>query len=162
MPYSKNYDWETPDEFFLLLNSLFRFTLDPCYLPATAKCPTFFTPAENGLVQSWRGHRVYMNPPYGRLIGKWVKKAFYEGNQPGTLVVCLVPSRTDTAWWEKYCQRGVVGFIHGRLRFAGLNRQGQRVKLRATFPSAVIIFGAFNRDLLAPLRRHISFVQYLE
>jgi hypothetical protein len=120
----------------------------------------FFTPSENGLAQNWHGHRVYMNPPYGRAIGKWVRKAFLEGNHPETLVVCLIPSRTDTNWWEKYCQKGVVGFVHGRLRFSGLNRNGQRVKHRATFPSAVVIFGAFDQDLLSPLKKRISFVQY--
>lgn len=46
-------DWETPPEFFEVLNAEFRFTLDPCALPETAKCPTYFTPDDDGLSRPW-------------------------------------------------------------------------------------------------------------
>jgi len=73
-----------------------------------------------------------MNPPYGREIGKWVKKA-YESAQSGATVVCLVPARTDTAWWHDYCAKGEIRFVRGRLKFGGS-------KNSAPFPSAVVIF----------------------
>ena len=73
-----------------------------------------------------------MNPPYGRGIGKWMKKA-YESAQSGATVVCLVPARTDTGWWHDYAMRGEVRFVRGRLKFNGLN-------CNAPFPSEVVIF----------------------
>lgn len=73
-----------------------------------------------------------MNPPYGREIGKWMKKA-YESAQAGALVVCLVPSRTDTRWWHDYAMKGEIHFIKGRLKFGN-------AKTNAPFPSAVVIF----------------------
>ncbi len=75
-----------------------------------------------------------MNPPYGREIGKWMKKAF-ESASIGATVVCLVPARTDTSWWFDYCPIGEIRFIKGRLKFGGS-------KNAAPFPSAIIVFSA--------------------
>jgi len=136
-------DWETPKDFFDILNHEFGFTLDPCCVPETAKCPKYFTPAEDGLSQSWANEIVYMNPPYGREIGVWVKKA-YEESLKGATVVCLLPSRTDTRWWWAYCMKGDIRFIKGRLKFRGKNKEGVYVNNSATFPNAVIIFKPTN------------------
>lgn len=73
-----------------------------------------------------------MNPPYGRTIGQWMKKA-YESSLDGATVVCLVPSRTDTKWWHDYAMKGDFTFIKGRLKFGGN-------KNPAPFPSAVVVF----------------------
>ena len=73
-----------------------------------------------------------MNPPYGREIGKWVKKA-YEESRKGTPVVCLLPARTDTAWWNDYCAKGLIKFVRGRLKFGN-------AETGAPFPSAIVIF----------------------
>lgn len=74
-----------------------------------------------------------MNPPYGREIRKWVRKA-YEEAQKGATVVCLLPARTDTAWWHDYVMRAVeIRFVQGRLRFGGAANG-------APFPSCVVIF----------------------
>lgn len=73
-----------------------------------------------------------MNPPYGNVIGKWIMKA-WESSQQGTKVVCLIPSRTDTAWWHDYVMKGEIRFIRGRLKFGG-------AKNSAPFPSAIVIF----------------------
>ena len=73
-----------------------------------------------------------MNPPYGRGIGQWMQKA-YESAQMGATVVCLVPARTDTAWWHDYAMRGEITFIRGRLKFGN-------AKNSAPFPSALIVF----------------------
>ena len=75
-----------------------------------------------------------MNPPYGREIGKWLKKA-YESSINGAIVVCLIPARTDTAWWHDYVMKGKIRFIRGRLKFGGS-------KNSAPFPSAIVIFQA--------------------
>jgi len=91
----------------------------------------YFTEQDDGLSQEWYGS-VWMNPPYGKTIGLWMKKA-YESSCAGVKVVCLVPARTDTAWWHDYAMKGSIEFIRGRLKFGGS-------KNSAPFPSALVIF----------------------
>ena len=92
----------------------FDFNLDPCATKENAKCKRFYTKKDNGLVQDWEGG-VFMNPPYGREIKNWVKKAYEEVQlKHARLVVCLLPSRTDTSWWHDYCMKGEVRCIRGR------------------------------------------------
>lgn len=128
---SQTPEWETPQWFFDRLNAEFHFTVDVCALPSNAKCPTYFTPDMDGLRQPWTGV-CWMNPPYGREIGAWMKKA-YESSQAGATVVCLVPARTDTAWWQDYATKGDVRFLRRRLRFGNATSS-------APFPSAIVIF----------------------
>lgn len=142
-------DWETPLDFFNKLNVEFGFTLDPCCTKETAKCNKYFTSKENGLKQNWTGHIVFMNPPYGREISKWIKKAYNESNK-GATVVCLIPARTDTRWWWDYCMKGEILFIKGRLKFKGKNKQGKIVQNSATFPSALVIFRPLQNPPLNP------------
>lgn len=68
-------DWATPRDFFEKLDAEFHFDLDVCASAENAKCERFFTKADDGLSKEWRG-RCWMNPPYGREIGQWVRKAF--------------------------------------------------------------------------------------
>src|SRR5262245_44466874 len=72
--------WETPPALFQLYAE-FGFTLDVCATAENAKCAYYFTPADDGLAQAWRG-ACWMNPPYGAVIGRWVQKA-YESAQAG-------------------------------------------------------------------------------
>jgi phage N-6-adenine-methyltransferase len=129
---SASAEWPTPQAFYDGLNAEFGFTLDPCCTRDSAKCAAYFTADDDGLSQEWAPHRVFMNPPYGKSIGKWMHKAFAE-SKAGALVVCLVPARTDTAWWHDYAAQGEVRFVRGRLKFGGH-------KNSAPFPSAVVIF----------------------
>jgi phage N-6-adenine-methyltransferase len=125
--------WATPQDFFQRLVDRFgEFTLDPCCLPSSAKAPRYFTPDDDGLAQDWAGERVFMNPPYGREIGKWMRKAL-ESSLAGATVVCLVPARTDTAWWHDCATRGEIEFVRGRLRFGDAKKD-------APFPCALVIF----------------------
>ena len=128
---SKTDLWATPQDFFDKLHAEFDFNLDVCATPENAKCARYFTKLDDGLAQDWRGV-VWMNPPYGREIGAWMKKAS-ESAQGGATVVCLVPARTDTRWWHDHAMRGEVRFVRGRLKFGG-------AKFSAPFPSAVVIF----------------------
>ena len=124
-------EWSTPSDFFAELDEIFHFDLDACAGAENAKCGRYFTKEQDSLTQRWHG-TVWMNPPYGRQIGAFMRKA-YEESQHGATVVCLVPSRTDTAWWHRYAKRGQVVFLRGRLRFGGS-------KSSAPFPSAIVIF----------------------
>lgn len=82
--------WETPQDLFDQLSDEFGgFDLDPCASAEKAKCRIYYW--HSGLELPWSG-KVFMNPPYGREIGKWIKKA-YEQSRKGALVVCLPPSR---------------------------------------------------------------------
>lgn len=123
--------WATPLHFFAELHREFGFTLDVCALPENAKCTRYFTPEQDGLKQRWTGI-CWMNPPYGRRIGEWVRKA-YESSREGATVVCLLPARTDTRWWHEYVKKGEVRFVRGRLRFG-------EAATSAPFPSAVVVF----------------------
>ena len=75
-------EWETPQDLFDRLNAVFRFDLDAAALSENAKCARFYTPAQNGLAQPWSGN-VWLNPPYGRQIGAWVRKAYEEVTRGG-------------------------------------------------------------------------------
>ena len=80
---SEKMDWETPQGLYEQLDKEFHFDLDPCATVDNAKCPQYFTQKEDGLVQDWGGGRAFMNPPYGREIGKWMKKAYEESLKKG-------------------------------------------------------------------------------
>ena len=128
-------EWATPQALFDELAWLFGgFDLDPCATRENAKCARFFTREEDGLSRRWEG-KVFLNPPYGRDIGRWVSKAF-EASMEGALVVCLLPARTDTRWWQDYAKRGQVFFLRGRLKFGSAQNS-------APFPSAIVIFGKY-------------------
>jgi phage N-6-adenine-methyltransferase len=128
-----NMECSTDQGVFDELNREFNFNLDPCATKENAKCKKFYTKEDNGLEKNWEG-RVFMNPPYGREIGDWMKKAYESVNGGGAeLVVCLIPSRTDTKWWHDYVmQADEIRFVRGRLKFNGMGP--------APFPSAIAIF----------------------
>jgi phage N-6-adenine-methyltransferase len=127
---SKSCEWETPQALFDELDREFHFDIDVCATNENAKCRAFYTKDEDGLSKEWVG-TCWMNPPYGREIGKWVRKAS-EQVAHGAIVVCLLPARTDTKWWHEDCMNFEVRFIRGRLKFNGH-------KNSAPFPSAIVV-----------------------
>jgi len=130
---SRSEEWATPPSFFADLHAEFGFTLDPCATRQNAKCPTFFTKAENGLAQDWGKHIVFCNPPYGRSIGDWARKC-YEASLAGATVVMLAHSRTDTRFFHDWVYgKAELRFVRGRLKF-GDGKQS------APFPSMVAIY----------------------
>lgn len=129
---SNKSDWETPPELFKVLDLEYHFTLDVCATAENAKCKNYITPEQDALAQTWTGV-CWMNPPYGRNIGLWVQKA-YESSLGGATVVCLLPARTDTAWWHDYIlPYAEITFIRGRLKFVGADNS-------APFPSVIAAF----------------------
>lgn len=131
---SQSCDWPTPQGFFDELNKEFGFQLDVCADAKNHKCAEFFDMNTNGLMQRWAPRVCWMNPPYGGDIPKWMAKA-YEESQKGATVVCLVPARVDTAWFQDLCI-GVgaeIRFVRGRLKFGDATNS-------APFPSAVVVY----------------------
>lgn len=142
---SKSVDWSTPQDLYDDLNQKYGpFVLDVCATYENTKCPCFmgyFKSGEfvDGLSDTWFDAfdgmgppKCWMNPPYGRGIGAWVKKA-YEESLHGCTVVCLLPARTDTKWFHEYCTKGQITFLKGRLKFGGH-------KNAAPFPSMIVVF----------------------
>lgn len=81
------------------------------------------------------GQRVFCNPPYGRELPKWVRKCYEESKKPDTLVVMLIPARTDTSYFHDYIYHKAkeIRFLRGRLHF-NESKQG------APFPSMIVVF----------------------
>jgi site-specific DNA-methyltransferase (adenine-specific) len=130
---SRTDEWATDPEVFARLEREFGpFDLDPCATHENAKCSNHFTREVDGLSQEWTG-RVFMNPPYGRALPAWMRKACEAAQNGSEIVVCLVPARTDTRWWHDYATRGEITFLQGRLRSGeGCNPW--------PFPSVVVVF----------------------
>lgn len=128
---SKSVEWETPQAFFDALNAEFGFTLDAAASHENRKLDRYITEDEDSLQCNWTGERVWLNPPYGRGIAKWIKKAATEQTE---VTVMLIPARTDTeAWHQHIFGKAEVRFIKGRLKFNGNKKD-------APFPCAVVIF----------------------
>ena len=108
---SNSDDWVTPHDIFQRLNKEFNFNLDPCASHENHKCDTYYTVDNDGLSQSWGGYRVFCNPPYSE-INKWVEKAYRESRQDNTLIVLLIPARTDTRYFHNFIyQRAEIRFV---------------------------------------------------
>ncbi len=133
--YSSNTDmWATPQDFFDKYDSVYHFETDVCAVPENAKCKVYYTPEMDGLKMQWAGV-CWMNPPYGRNISKWVQKAYESARDNYATVVCLLPARTDTAWFQDYvlAHAKSIEFVRGRIKFNG-------AKNGAPFPSCVVVF----------------------
>lgn len=130
--------WATPIDYFEEINKEFNFNLDPCADESNHKCEKYFTRETDGLSQNWGGYRVFCNPPYGREIGNWVRKAYETNKEAGNLIVMLLPARTDTRWFHDYIYgKAEIRFIKGRLKFGGS-------KNSAPFPSMLVIYKGVN------------------
>ena len=143
---SKKMDYCTPQDFVDRLNDEFHITLDAAATDKSTKCPAYYPPETDGLKSPWNlagGGAVFCNPPYGREVGKWVRKA-YEEAQRGATVVLLIPARTDTTYFHDYIYgRAEIRFVRGRLRFT--DEEG-KAYAAAPFPSMVVIYNG-NKEV---------------
>lgn len=137
---SKTDEWSTPKDLFDKLNEEFHFDLDVCANESNHKCDLYYDRKQDGLKMPWTDHVVWCNPPYGREIGKWVKKAYFEHYAHGTTIVMLLPARTDTRWFHNYVLGwSTIRFLQGRLKFGDC-------KNRAPFPSMLAIYNILEVD----------------
>jgi site-specific DNA-methyltransferase (adenine-specific) len=141
---SNSNEWYTPSSVYDPLNKEFCFTLDPCCTKESAKCDKYFTKEDDGLMQDWSDDIVFVNPPYGREISKWVKKSYESSFLHGATVVMLIPARTDTTYWHDYIfDKAEIRFLRGRIKFK--DKQGI-TRDSAPFPSAIIVFRGVKND----------------
>jgi site-specific DNA-methyltransferase (adenine-specific) len=135
---SGNGEWETPRDLWEDLDLEFGFHLDAAASDDNTKVPFYFTIEDDALTQDWFERAqgttsIWVNPPYGRGVVEWVKKAYLE-SQKGATVVMLLPARTDTAWFHNWVLgRAEIRFLRGRLKFSNCQNS-------APFPSMVIVF----------------------
>ena len=131
---SRSDEWETPWNLFNQLDAEFHFNTDVCATSENKKCAHFYSKEEDGLKQTWKG-TCWMNPPYGRVIKDWVEKAYKATLESAETVVCLLPARTDTAWWHEFVipHASEIRFLRGRIKFSN-------AKAGAPFPSAIVVF----------------------
>ena len=143
---SRRLDWGTPQWLFDALNEEFNFTLDAAASPENAKCPIFLTEEDDALEYPWSEHRVFLNPPYGRDIGRWMAHSAEMAVGYNTLVVVLIHARTDTKWWHSCVMpfASELRFVPGRVRFEGAPSS-------SPFPSVVVVFRPGGRPSGEPL-----------
>ena len=137
---SDEQEWATPQWLFDEVDAVFHFTLDVSANIHNHKCDKWYDLNENGLAQDWSNDVCWMNPPYGREIGKWVEKARTESLRDA-VVVCLLPARTDTKWAHDYIlgKASYIGFIKGRVSFGSYDGDGYK-ESPAPFPSMLAIY----------------------
>ena len=133
---TRRLDWETPDAVFEPLNEEFGFTLEAAASAANTKVPgNYYTREDDAVMQPWPGV-VWLNPPFGEQMGRFIRKAYKE-SLVGATVVALLPARTDTACWHE-CIHGIaeVRFLRGRVKYEldGVSQGG------APFPSAIVLW----------------------
>lgn len=136
-------EWETPQRFFDALDAEFDFEVDAAASEQNHKCSVWYGERIDALaLKTWASVpcSVWLNPPYSRASEFLAKAA--EQARLGLTVVCLLPSRTDTAYWHAHVwdrerntwRPGVEArFVKGRLKFG-------TGKNSAPFPSVVVIF----------------------
>lgn len=139
---SNRMNWETPQELFDQLDAEFHFTLDAASSDANHKCPKYFTAENSAFNHEWWGETVFCNPPYGKAIAEWVRKCSAEASRKDTIVVMLLPARTDTRWFQQFIlNRAEVRFLKGRLRFETNGIPGGP----APFPSMIVVMRTGER-----------------
>lgn len=123
--------WQTPRQLFNDVQEKYSLNLDVAASAFNTMLPRYYTIEQDGLAQSWRGERVWCNPPYGKGMGAWIKKLAEEDTE---IAVGFIPARTDTRWFHEYVlYRAEINFIKGRVKFVG-------ARSNAPFPSMICVW----------------------
>jgi phage N-6-adenine-methyltransferase len=126
-PPSSSTEWMTPEWLFDRLYEEFHFQIDACASASDTQCQVYIDKEQDCLVTGWDFGKfsprasmtpVWMNPPWGRGVGKFIQRAYEQSREHRMVVVCLLPANTDTKWWRDWVWRASeVRFITGRLHF---------------------------------------------
>jgi hypothetical protein len=141
-PNQRNDRWLTP---LNVVQALGKFDLDPCGAPEhKLAANTYLLENENdGLSDEWFG-RVWLNPPYGRVMRKWVEKLVEHGT--GT---ALIPVAAGTKLWQEvvFKEATAIHFYRHRIKF--LRRDGLQDDMVSPQASALVAFGNLDANALA-------------
>lgn len=141
---SDSVEWWTPPEIMDLVYEFFGdegIDIDPCSnsndpLEANVSARTHFSEDDDGLSKEWNG-TVFMNPPYGRQIKKWVNKNLSEFDKYKKDSLLLLPNRSDTKWFKPLKKHSMC-LVDGRLKFID-GETGSVADKNATFPSVIVL-----------------------
>ena len=138
---SAKQEWETPDSLFRMLNTRYHFNFDLAADKGNAKCKRYYSSIDDALSKTWIGS-CWLNPPYGgassNRLAKWVEKAYTESLSNGCNIAMLIPARTNTGWWHRYCMHSKeILFIEGRPKFGG-------AKYGLPQPLVIVYFSGHN------------------
>lgn len=137
---SESERWQTPPEIFDPLNEEFDFDLDAAADEVTQKVWRFLTPELDALGKGdWPGKRIWLNPPYGRKLEPFVRRAALETSK-GKIVVALIPFRCRAAWWhECVIDKAIeVRCIRKRIKF--IRPDGTRGKFTGSCDSCIVVW----------------------
>ena len=132
---SKSSTWQTPDWLFEALNNEFEFTIDVCASSENKKCERFYSESNSCFNYSWEDERCFMNPPYGKDMYRFLQKAYTESKRNAT-VVCVLPVRPDSKWWQDFVMKAEIRYFRQRLKFT---LDGKRSDV-APFATAIVVF----------------------
>lgn len=130
---SDRVEYSTPLSLFEPLQKEFNLEVDVCASEFNHKCNTYYTKEDDALQKDWKGN-CWMNPPFCRDLGKWVKKLHNDALSYGGTKVALIPVRSNTKWWNEVVKDAEVRFIIGEVNF---NDEPRGLWL----PMCVLIFG---------------------
>lgn len=161
-----NGEYSTPQYFFDFLNKIFEFDIDLAASKNNTKCKKFYSLEKDAFRKKWSGS-CFMNPPYSKpqracepgcvkqictnrgyhldrdipgLID-WISRAKSQYLKYDSTIVCLVPARTETKWFQiawKYAR--ALCFVKGRLAFVDTRFKDKVAKNVSLFPNVLIVF----------------------
>lgn len=128
-----------------ILRALGDFDLDPCAAPSPRPWPSaarHIELPEDGFAAKWEG-RVWMNPPYGSEMARWLAKLADHGNG-----ISLIFARTETVMFHEsvWAKSHGLLFLRGRLAFC--DTKGKPLGT-AGAPSVLVAYGISNADTLS-------------
>lgn len=131
----------TPREVWEPLNRLFDFSLDPCTSPENPlACNRFFTAADDGLAQVWKGEKAFVNPPYSMMLA-WAEKAAWSADSK-TFIAFILPNDSTTKAY-KVLEKAAWGDWKPPKRVKFLTPDGRRVDVARSH--IVFLLGGLER-----------------
>lgn len=114
---SRKQAWQTPWSFFNALEKRYgKFTIDVCASAENTKCERFYTEKDNSLTKSWKGERVFDNPPF-ELKEEFLEKHYKEWIDNRTRSVLVLPCDTSVGWFHSWIELVPFTLVKGRIPF---------------------------------------------